>query len=374
VDDDRNSLASAANFIHHHFLLIIVASYLAAGLAPAFGLWLKNCSFGTVSVGSQTLHVSLSLVLLNLLLLNAGMGVDVRHLRSIRKNATLLITGIGANALVPVAFLCVLQQTLRLWHNPVEVQHILTGLAIVASMPIAGSSTAWSQNANGAMALSVGLVLASTFLSPLTTPVALHAVGFLTTGDYSEDLHELAADGTGLFLGLSVLLPCAAGILIRTIVGENQMAKAKAALKLVNALVLVTLIYANASVSLPQAIAKHDYDYLAVTFFIATALCAGAFAMGWLLSRLFSAEMPETVAMTFGLGMSNNGTGLVLATTALADHPEILLPIIMYNLVQHLVAGVVDRLMHRGVATASKSRSDALTTRSDEQRGPQQCR
>lgn len=29
---------------------------------------------------------------------------------------------------------------------------------------------------------------------------------------------------------------------------------------------------------------------------------------------------------------------------ALADHPRVMLPIILYNLVQHLVAGMVDRL------------------------------
>ncbi len=52
------------------------------------------------------------------------------------------------------------------WHNPDEVQNILVGLALVASMPIAGSSTAWSQNADGDMALSLGLVLGSTLLSP----------------------------------------------------------------------------------------------------------------------------------------------------------------------------------------------------------------
>ena len=47
----------------------------------------------------------------------------------------------------------------------------------------------------------------------------------------------------------------------------------------------------------------------------------------------------------FGLGMNNNGTGLVLASMALADHPQVLLPIIFYNLVQHLVAGMVDYLL-----------------------------
>lgn len=44
----------------------------------------------------------------------------------------------------------------------------------------------------------------------------------------------------------------------------------------------------------------------------------------------------------FGLGMNNNGTGLVLGSLALANYPRVLLPIIFYNLVQHLVAAGVD--------------------------------
>jgi len=49
----------------------------------------------------------------------------------------------------------------------------------------------------------------------------------------------------------------------------------------------------------------------------------------------------------FGLGMNNNGTGLVLATVALSRFPQIMLPIIFYNLVQHIVAGSVDFLLFR---------------------------
>ena len=44
----------------------------------------------------------------------------------------------------------------------------------------------------------------------------------------------------------------------------------------------------------------------------------------------------------FALGMNNNGTGLVLASMTLVDHPQVMLPIICYNLVQHLFASLVD--------------------------------
>ena len=66
--------------------------------------------------------------------------------------------------------------------------------------------------------------------------------------------------------------------------------------------------------------------------------------------------------MMFGLGMSNNGSGLVLAATALAGEPRVMLPILFYNLVQHVVAGSAAYLIHNGCA-----RAEAMGTESDAQ-------
>jgi hypothetical protein len=46
--------------------------------------------------------------------------------------------------------------------------------------------------------------------------------------------------------------------------------------------------------------------------------------------------------LMFGLGMTNNGTGLVIAAGGLAHIPAVMLPVIFYNLIQHVVAGCVD--------------------------------
>ena len=54
----------------------------------------------------------------------------------------------------------------------------------------------------------------------------------------------------------------------------------------------------------------------------------------------------------YGLGMNNNGTGLVLASLSLAAYPRVMLPIIFYNLVQHVVAGIVHFLKHRTMKEA----------------------
>ena len=58
-------------------------------------------------------------------------------------------------------------------------------------------------------------------------------------------------------------------------------------------------------------------------------------------------DQAERVSLMFGLGMNNNGTGLVLASLALSSYPNIMVPIIFYNLVQHIAAGIVQEIMSR---------------------------
>ena len=97
--------------------------------------------------------------------------------------------------------------------------------------------------------------------------------------------------------------------------------------------------------SLPDTVANPDWDFLGVTLAIVVSLCVLAFLVGWLSARLLKLDHGQQAALMFGLGMNNNGTGLVLASLTLAAHPEVLLPIIFYNLVQHVVAGTVDWIL-----------------------------
>lgn len=76
-----------------------------------------------------------------------------------------------------------------------------------------------------------------------------------------------------------------------------------------------------------------------------------SFSSGYGLSRLFKVDEAERVSLMYGLGMSNNGTGLVLASLVLVSYPQVMVPIILYNLVQHLVAGGVHEVMGRTSAS-----------------------
>jgi BASS family bile acid:Na+ symporter len=335
-------IESVTNFIHHYFIWVIVASYFVAALLPGFGICMREIELGSVTLLQSKIEISLPPLMLSLLLFNAGLGVKPKELKELAHQPQLLFGGLVGNVVAPLGFIMGVSLIMALWHNPEEVQHILVGLALVAAMPIAGASTAWSQNANGNLALSLGLVLLTTLSSPLLTPLVLHAVGFVTTGDYSEDLHELAADGVVAFLGVWVVLPSLLGLLAQWLIGEARLAQAKSSIKLVNYFILLLLNYSNASLSLPKALFQPDFDFLAILLAIVVALCISAFATGYLVARIFRTSRSNMVSLMFGLGMNNNGTGLVLVSVALADHPEVMLPIIFYNLTQHLVAALVD--------------------------------
>jgi len=96
-------------------------------------------------------------------------------------------------------------------------------------------------------------------------------------------------------------------------------------------------------------VADRDFDFLSVTLGITTGLCITAFASGYGLSLLFKVDQADRVSLMYGLGMNNNGTGLVLASLVLGSYPRVMVTIILYNVVQHLVAGGVHQVTGRNV-------------------------
>lgn len=348
TDDHSSWVVHAAHAVHRQLLWLLIGAYVVAAFVPGPGLWLRGVSLGRVELFGRHLPLAMPGLMLSLLLFNAGLGVSLSHLRRVFHHPGVLLAGLTANLVVPVAFLVGIACLLgRFWHNPTEVQSILAGLALVVAMPVAGSSTAWSQNADGDLVTSLGLVLGSTLLSPLTTPWVLNSASLLATSEYADRLRDLSDNGTGLFLATCVLLPSLLGMLTRLLVGEERVKTWLPTVKLVNALDLLLLCYSNAAVSLPEAVANPDPDFVAIMTAFAVGLCAVGFGSGWLVARLLRASEGQRNALIFGLGMNNNGTGLVLAATALAAYPRVMQPIIVYNLIQHLVAGAVTWLLFR---------------------------
>ena len=349
MENRKPTLLALSHFIHHHLLWFLISAYAIAAVFPAAGLWIRNVNLGDVHIFQTKIHVSLLLLLLATLMFNAGLGVKTSHLQSLLQKSRVMLAGLAANLVIPMIYIFGVTLVMRLWYEPDEAQHILVGLALVAAMPIAGASTAWAQNSNGNLALSLGLVLSSTVLSPIVTPVALQVFGEMASEEYEAVLQDLATYGSGAFLGLWIVLPSMLGIGVRFAVPEARLTVVMPFIKLINSIVLLLLNYSNGSVSLPQAVADRDFDFLAVTLGITTGLCVTAFASGYGLSRLFNVDEADRVSLMYGLGMNNNGTGLVLASLVLGSYPRVMVPIILYNLVQHLVAGGVHEVTGRTI-------------------------
>ena len=337
-----------AHFLHRHLLKLIVLSYALAAYFPSLGLWIKDAEVVQLTWHGGRWTMTLPKLLLSLLLFNAGMRVKVGRVGQIARRPGVMLAGLATNLIVPLLFLGLMIPALRSWHNPDEAATVLVGLALVSSMPIAGSSTGWSQAANGDMALSLGLVLGSTLLSPITTPASLHALGAIAPGRYGEELHHLANQETGSFLVAWVLLPSLLGILTRLLLGEARIEGFERRLKGVAPVTLLILCYGNASSCLPKAVGNPDWDFLGIILTFVTGLCLLTFAAGYTLSRILGVDRGQRASLIFALGMNNNGTGLVLASLAMGSLPLVMLPIIIYNLAQHLVAGSVDALLRRG--------------------------
>jgi len=347
MDSQKFTFLALSKFIHHHLLWFLISAYTIAAVFPTTGLWIRDLRFDDRSIFGAKVHVSLLLLLLATLMFNAGLGVKISHLQSLIHKSRVLFTGLTVNLVIPMTYIFLVTLVMRLWYEPDEAQHILVGLALVASMPIAGASTAWVQNSNGNLALSLGLVLCSTLISPVATPVALQVFGEMASEEYEAVLHNLAAYGSGAFLSLWIVLPSLLGLSVRLAIPEVQLTTVMPFIKLLNAIVLLLLNYSNASVSLPQAVADWDLDFLAVTLGLTMGLCFAAFASGYGVSVLFKVDRAEQVSLMYGLGMNNNGTGLVLAALVLASYPRVMVPIIFYNLVQHLVAGSIHEVINR---------------------------
>ena len=243
---------------------LIICAYVLAAIVPGPGLLAAQRHDHQVRGGSGGSAVKALPLLLGLLLFCAGLRVRIDQAGRTLRQPRMVLIGVLANLAVPVAYIVMIALGLRHWHDMEEAQSLLVGLALVVAMPIAGSSAGWAQHNDADLSLSLGLVLLSTLLSPLTTPLALRSVGLVADGQPAVQLQHLASHGTGAFLALWVLVPTVLGILSRFLLGEKQVERCADAVKLVSTMCLFVLCYANAAVCLPMLVHQPDWDFLGI--------------------------------------------------------------------------------------------------------------
>ncbi|MEU1374998.1 sodium-dependent transporter [Streptomyces triculaminicus] len=316
----------------------VTAAYLAAVTQPGPGLWLRHTRTVPLPVGHLPLNVPSAL--LSLVLFSAGLQVPLRDLGRLLRRPLALLAGLALHLIAP---LLVVPAVALALHNSPDTDGgsgLITAMIMIVAMPVAAGATVWTGKGDADQPVMVGLVLASTLLSPFTIPLTMTALSPLLGGDYAGTLHRAAHTFGPGFALTSVLLPCGAGILCRLFLPSHPLLHATPLAALWGSLLLT---YVNASGALGSFFHQPRPLLLAAALIVATAVCALSFTLGRVTARLLRLEPATGSSLTLACGMNNSSASAVLITTTLPDKPHLLLPVLAYGLLQKLAAGRVVR-------------------------------
>ncbi|MGW1029977.1 sodium-dependent transporter [Streptomyces sp. NPDC002577] len=330
----------------------VVLSYTAAVLLPGPGLWLRRThSMPLGDVAQLPLHSAP--ILLALVLFSAGLQVRVRALGSVLRRPRALLAGLVLHLAIP---LLVIPAVAFLLHQTPDTDGgsgLITAMILIVAMPVAAGATVWTGKGDGDQPTMVGLVLASTLLSPLTIPLVINALLPLLNYGYAHTLTKTGHTTHGGFAFVSVVLPSAAGILCRLALPVSWLSRVLAVIVPVALLGSLVLTYVNASGALGSFLARPRPLLLAAALAVAALVCVLSFALGRSAARLLRLDTPAASSLTLACGMNNSSAGAVLITTVMPDKPHLLLPVLAYGLLQKTAANrVVRRRPPRAVRPA----------------------
>ncbi|MEU6662495.1 sodium-dependent transporter [Streptomyces sp. NPDC046821] len=346
----------------------MVAAYIGAVLVPGPGKWARTTGWATLTLqqGAGLTHATTSAgapapggptlpsLLLAYVLFTAALQVPARELPTLLRRPLPLLIGTAAAVGVPVALLFVLSRAFAWLPDSDGGSGLLTGLALIGAMPVAGGATVWGGRAGGNHTLVVGLVLSSTLLSPLTIPLTLLAAAAVTHGHYSTSLGQLAGTGGGLFAVIGVVAPCLGGLAVRALLPSRALTGGLAWPKVVALAAALLLTYTNATGGLGDLVSHPDPLLFVAAAGAAALMCGASFGLGWCLARALRSDRPDAIAITLATGMNNSSASAVLAADRLADHPHVLLPVLAYSVLQKVLAGLVDNAFTRSSEFASR--------------------
>ncbi|MFD8595522.1 hypothetical protein ACFV1L_11015 [Kitasatospora sp. NPDC059646] len=269
----------------------------------------------------------------------------------------LLLAGLGiALVLRAVVLLGAERAAAGCWPDGREAPWLVVGLALTAAMPVAGAAQTWGARAGGDAPLGLGLVLTTTLLSPLTTPLGLALAEEPESGGPRRVLDALArSDGTCRFMAVWVALPCLAGLLARRATRRPFDGRLRAALlprlRLAGLLNALALTWLNAAGVAREVELRPEPRLVAVAAACGALVCAGPFLAGWLAVRRSPAPPAARTTLTLASGLNNTSAAAALAGSQFGGHPAVLLPIFFYGAAQQVLASFLPGLL-RSATTA----------------------
>lgn len=332
---------NAASWLRHRLGRAVVLSYALALILPAPGLWLRRPQ----PLPPSHLTVHTAPLLLSLVLFSAGLQVPVRALGALLRHPKALLAGLVLHLAIPLTVVPFVAFLLRSTPDADGGSGLLTAMILVVAMPVAAGATVWTDKGEGDQPTMVGLVLASTLLSPLTTPVLLAALSPLLSGGYARTLAATGRLAQGGFALTAVVLPCAAGLLGALVLPARRLGRLITTVAPSAMAGSLVLTYVNASGALGSVLTRPRPLLFAAALAVAALVCLLSFVLGRVAARLLRLEAATASSLTLACGMNNSSASAVLITASLPDKPHLLLPVLAYGLLQKTAANrIVTRL------------------------------
>ncbi|MFG3117913.1 bile acid:sodium symporter [Streptomyces sp. NPDC048197] len=331
----------------------VVLSYAGALFLPGPGLWLRHTH--TLPLG-PLLYLSLCTApcLLSLVLFSAGLQVPVNELGRVLRRPSALLAGLALHLAIPLLVIPLVAFLLHKSPDTDGGSGLVTAMILIVAMPVAAGATVWTGKGDGGdQPTMVGLVLASTLLSPLTAPLVIRLLSPLLSGGYADSLAaSIHTAGGGVTL-VGVVLPCAAGILLRLALPPSWLSQVLGVVMPVTLVGSLVLTYVNASGALGTFVAQPRPLLFAAALVVAALVCLLSFVLGRCAARLLRLDPPAASSLTLACGMNNSSASAVLITATLPDKPHLLLPVLACGLLQKTAANRVVRAGLRRPAWAS---------------------
>jgi len=205
------------------------------------------------------------------------------------------------------------------------------GFIIVGCAPGAMASNVITYLAGGAVAFSIAMTMLATVLSPLLTPSLVELLG-----SAFMDIPFWPMMQTIL---LTVALPLALGMALRTRLGSYLPAAEQAAPGIAAIAIIIICSYAVA--------ANHERisDTPALVVGLVILLNALGYLFGWFAAKLFRFERSYQITLSIEIGMQNAGLGVALALKHF--QPETALPGALFAVWCIITAAGMTRWLHR---------------------------
>jgi len=213
--------------------------------------------------------------------------------------------------------------------------NLVTGFVLLTSIPTAMVGYVWSGIYHGDEPLSLVLILVSTLLGPILTP--------LTVKIFAQKTVSIDTRAMIISLLMMIVLPSLVGMLVNHTVGDKRTKKITPSLKLFTKIALFAIVTINISQIAPTLLKKATLAYIPIALLAATLALLG-FPASHALGKLARLPLEESKSLTFAASMRNISASMVLAINYFP--PMTALPIIFGIITQQSICAIMASVLY----------------------------